>query len=83
MKKTRGGKKEGTSTKARTKTRLGPMLFGLLLIVFGSANLALNVLEFVRGVPNPQWTVGWLFVVLFAVIPIVGGIWMLSKAMKA
>lgn len=60
--------------------RIGASLSALVLIILGSTNLALNGMAFFKGGPNNLWLVSLPFIFLFAVAPILFGIWMLNRA---
>ena len=68
--------------KQQSAMRIGSGMAALFLIVLGSTNLALNVMLFFKQGPNNLWVVSLPFVLIFAIAPIVAGIWLLNRAMN-
>jgi len=58
------------------------LIVAMLLMVWGTLNLVTNVLDMTRGESGRSWQLSLPFIIIFALIPICLGVWLLSRLMR-
>lgn len=61
---------------------ISTLVVAMVLMVWGTMNIVINVMDMLQGTPGKNWNLGLAFAVVFAVVPFVIGMVLAAKLLR-
>lgn len=58
------------------------LIVAMLLMVWGTMNIVINLMDMLQGAPGKNWNLGLVFAILFAVVPFVIGVVIAARLLR-